>query len=186
MRVITGTAKGMRLVALEGDEVRPTYDRVKEAIFSIIQFDLEGRRVLDLFAGSGQLGIEALSRGAQTATFVDSNRSAIAVVKENLDKTRLSKNAVVLQTDAVGFIKNYRGTEFDVVLLDPPYHENLLGEVLPYAAQHTSQGGVIVCESASKAFEFPEEIGDFVLCVNRKYSHTIVGVYRHRSMVEGE
>ncbi|MBR5773231.1 MAG: 16S rRNA (guanine(966)-N(2))-methyltransferase RsmD, partial [Clostridia bacterium] len=127
MRVITGTAKGMRLASLEGDEVRPTYDRVKEAIFSIIQFDLEGRRVLDLFAGSGQLGIEALSRGAQNATFVDSNRSAIAVIKENLEKTRLSKSAVVLQTDAVGFIKNYRGVEFDVVLLDPPYHEELLG-----------------------------------------------------------
>jgi 16S rRNA G966 N2-methylase RsmD len=127
-----------------------------------------------------------LSRGAQTATFVDSNRNAIAVIKENLDKTRLTKSAVVLQTDAVGFIRNYRGAEFDVVLLDPPYHENLLSEVLPAAAQHTSQGGVIVCESASKAYEFPEAVGDFVLCVNRKYSHTIVGVYRHRSMVEGE
>ena len=131
MRVITGTAKGMRLVAPPGDDVRPTYDRVKEAVFSIIQFDLEGRRVLDLFAGSGQLGIEALSRGSQTATFVDATRDAIAAIKENLEKTRLSKSAVVLQTDAVGFIKNYRGAEFDVVLLDPPYHEVLLGEVLP-------------------------------------------------------
>ena len=184
MRVITGTARGMRLVALEGDTVRPTYDRVKEAIFSIIQFDIEGRRVLDLFAGSGQLGIEALSRGAQTATFVDNNRDSIAVIKENLDKTRLTKNAVVLQTDAVGFIKNYRGAEFDVVLLDPPYYEGLLLDVLPYAAQHTSEGGVIVCEAAGKSIEFPEQVGDFVLCVNRKYSHTIVGVYRHRSTME--
>lgn len=184
MRVITGTAKGMRLVAPPGDDVRPTYDRVKEAIFSIIQFDIEGRRVLDLFAGSGQLGIEALSRGAQTATFVDSSRESIAAIKENLDKTRLSKSAVVLQTDAVSFIKSYRGAEYDVVLLDPPYYEELLGEVLSAAAQHTSQGGVIVCESANKAFEFPEEVGEFVLCVNRKYSNTVVGVYRHRTMVE--
>lgn len=183
MRVITGTARGMRLRALEGDTVRPTYDRVKEAIFSMIQFDIEGRRVLDLFAGSGQLGIEALSRGAQNATFVDSNKESIAVIKENLDKTKLSKTAVVLQTDAVGFIKNYRGVEFDVVLLDPPYYENLLLEVLPYVAQHTSEGGVIVCETAGKGVELPEEVGDFVLCVNRKYSHTIVGVYRHRNVV---
>ena len=183
MRVITGTAKGMRLRALEGDTVRPTYDRVKEAIFSIIQFDIEGRRVLDLFAGSGQLGIEALSRGAQTATFVDSSKDSIAVIKENLDKTRLSKSAVVLQTDAVGFIRNYRGVEFDVVLLDPPYYENLLLEVLPYAAQHTSESGVIVCEAAGKSIEFPAQVGEFILTVNRKYSHTIVGVYRHRSIV---
>ena len=106
LRIITGSAKGKKIKTLEGEATRPTSERIKEAVFSAIQFDIEGRRVLDLFAGSGQLGIEALSRGAQTATFVDSNRNAIAVIKENLDKTRLTKNAVVLQTDAVGFIKN--------------------------------------------------------------------------------
>ena len=86
MRVITGTARGMTLRTLEGDDVRPTTDRVKEAMFSIIQFDLEGRRILDLFAGSGQLGIEALSRGAKSATFVDRDKAAIAVIKENIGK----------------------------------------------------------------------------------------------------
>ena len=179
MRVITGTAKGMRLRALDGDAVRPTYDRVKEALFSIIQFEIEDRRVLDLFSGSGQLGIEALSRGAREAVFVDSSKDSVAVTKENLEKTRLYDRARILQTDALSYIKNYRGEPFDVVLLDPPYHEGLLGKVLPFAARCTSPGGVIVCE-AQWDFDFPDAAEDFALESVHKYSKTVLAVYRHK------
>ena len=96
MRVITGRARGIKLVTLEGEMTRPTSERAKEAIFSMIQFDLEGRRVLDLFAGSGQMGIEALSRGAAQAVMVDQSKDAIAIIKQNVEKTKLSEGAVVV------------------------------------------------------------------------------------------
>lgn len=108
MRVITGTARGRVLKTLEGEDVRPTTDRVKEAIFSIIQFELEGRRVLDLFAGSGQLGIEALSRGAAYATFTDMSAESVDIVKKNLISTKLENNAEVIRTEAVTFLKGNR------------------------------------------------------------------------------
>ena len=120
MRVITGTARGRVLRTLEGEDVRPTTDRVKEAVFSIIQFEIEGRRVLDLFAGSGQLGIEALSRGAASATFVDMSKDSLSAVKYNLEHTKLGDNAKVVQTDALSFLKLTKD-KFDLVFLDPPY-----------------------------------------------------------------
>ena len=107
MRVITGTARGRVLRTLEGEDVRPTTDRVKEAVFSIIQFEIEGRRVLDLFAGSGQLGIEALSRGAASATFVDMSKDSLSTVKYNLEHTKLGDNAKVVQTDALSFYADF-------------------------------------------------------------------------------
>ena len=120
MRVITGTAKGRKLKTLEGENVRPTIERVKEAVFSIIQFEIEGRRVLDLFAGSGQLGIEALSRSAASAVFIDADKAAVAVVKENLEVSKLADKATVMQTDALAFLQTSNLT-FDIAFLDPPY-----------------------------------------------------------------
>ena len=99
MRVITGTARGRRLNELKGKETRPTTDRVKEGIFNIIQFDIEGRRVLDLFGGTGQLGIECLSRGAAHATFVDARTDAVKLIRENLALTALANRATVLTAD---------------------------------------------------------------------------------------
>mgnify|MGYP002675531026 CR=1 FL=1 len=116
MRVITGTARGRVLRTLEGEDVRPTTDRVKEAVFSIIQFEIEGRRVLDLFAGSGQLGIEALSRGADSATFVDMSKDSLATVKYNLEHTKLGDRAKVIQTDALSFLKLTKD-RFDIVFI---------------------------------------------------------------------
>jgi 16S rRNA (guanine(966)-N(2))-methyltransferase RsmD len=133
MRVITGTARGRTLKTPEGDHTRPTAERVKEAVFSIIQFEIEGRRVLDLFAGSGQLGIEALSRGATSAVFIESDKAAAEVVRENLQKTRLEDKATVLQTDAIAFLAS-TASVFDIVFLDPPYAANLLQKALTAAA----------------------------------------------------
>ena len=134
MRVVSGTARGMSLTTLEGLDTRPTTDRVKESIFNIIQFEIYGKRVLDLFAGSGALGIEALSRGAAHATFVDANRAACEVVRKNLAHTRLQDSATVLQTTYDGFLQSAK-TPFDLVLLDPPYASDFAAEALKLLQQ---------------------------------------------------
>ena len=126
MRVITGTARGRRLKTPEGMDIRPTTDNVKESIFNIIQFDIEGRRVLDLFAGTGQLGIECLSRGASEVVFIDSSRDAVKIVKDNLKTCGF--NAPVLQMDAVNYIKACG--RFDLIIVDPPYDSPVYDTVL--------------------------------------------------------
>lgn len=122
MRIITGKARGVKLVTLEGNMTRPTAERTKEAMFSMIQFDIEGRRVLDLFAGSGQLGLEALSRGAAEAVMVDQSKEAIKIIHQNVEKTKLSEGAVVICAEFAEFLRSRRGGKpFDIIFLDPPY-----------------------------------------------------------------
>ena len=147
MRVITGSALGVRLLTPDGMLTRPTADRVKEAVFSIIQFELEGWRVLDLFAGTGQLGIEALSRGAASAVFVDARREAAALVKKNLERTRLASQAEVIQADYLEYLARCRRT-FDLIFLDPPYAEVFLENALRKISEIDilSEGGIIICE----------------------------------------
>lgn len=176
MRVITGTARGMRLFTLEGDSVRPTTDKVKEAMFSIIQFEIEGRRVLDLFAGSGQLGIEALSRGAKSAHFVDESREAISVINKNLEKTKLKEKATVSHTDSITFISSTDRT-FDLFFLDPPYGKGLIEKALPLCAEKASTGALIVCETSSDEI-LPEEVGTLEYLRRYKYGKTALTVYR--------
>ena len=145
MRVITGTARGRKLETPTNYDIRPTTDNVKESIFNIIQFDIEGRKVLDLFAGTGQLGIECLSRGAESATFVDENREAIRIIKENLKTCQLK--GTVIQTDALSFIRNCG--KFDLIFIDPPYDSKLYEPVLEAinSVDILSDGGIIVCEA---------------------------------------
>ena len=151
MRIITGSARSVRLISLEGEEVtRPTGERVKEALFSMIQFDLEGRRVLDLFAGSGQLGLEALSRGAANALLSDVDRNACDVSKKNAQKTKLYEKTRVLNTDYKAVIRGCQGREkFDIVFLDPPYATDMLQDAIDrmVRADILSEGAIICCES---------------------------------------
>lgn len=178
MRVITGTARGRKLRTLEGDDiVRPTTDRVKEAMFSIVQFELQGAKVLDLFAGSGQLGIEALSRGADNAVFVDKNIEAFETVKENLKLTGLYQKSTVLNADSVSYIKNSK-LKFDLVIIDPPYNRGLTQEVLPYAANCCNDTATIICETDFNE-ELPEKAGDFIKYKEYKYSKTKLTTYKH-------
>ena len=172
MRVITGSARGMTLRTLDGSDVRPTTDKVKEAVFSAIQFEIEGRRVLDLFAGSGQLGIEALSRDAKEATFVDADKNAIKIVKENLAKTRLADRAAVLQTDSIAFL-GMTDKIFDIAFLDPPYQTGLLQKALSLLAQ----GGIAVCEHPFVE-QLPDEQGGLVKQKEYKYGKVAVTIYR--------
>lgn len=146
MRVISGSMRGKRLKEPANYDIRPTTDKVKESIFNIIQFDIEGRRVLDLFAGTGQLGIECLSRGAAEVTFVDQSREAIAIVKENINSCGFK--ASVIQDDSISFLN--RGGKYDIILLDPPYATNLLDKALQIinSVDILTEGGIIMCESA--------------------------------------
>jgi 16S rRNA (guanine966-N2)-methyltransferase len=145
MRVITGTARGRRLKTPENYDIRPTTDNVKESVFNIIQFDIEGRRVLDLFAGTGQLGIECLSRGAADAVFIDENTAAVKIVKENLKTCGFT--AAVLQQDALSYLRHCG--KFDLVFVDPPYDSGLYESVLETinSVDILSDGGIILCES---------------------------------------
>jgi RNA methyltransferase, RsmD family len=176
MRVITGSARGMRLETLEGDDVRPTADRVKEAEFSMIQFEIEGRSVLDLFAGSGALGIEALSRGAKSAVFVDANPEAVRIVKANLAHTGLAQQASVAAGDYEQFL-TYTRAVFDIVFIDPPYGRGLAEKALALAVAHLSENGVAICEAARKD-PLPEAAGRFSLIRRSNYGKTSLGIYR--------
>ena len=142
MRVITGTCRGRRLLEPVGRDVRPTTDQVKEAMFNIIQFDVEGRKVLDLFAGTGQLGIEALSSGAADCLFVDSAKDSVRLVQENLRRCGLA--ARVLQCDALGILKS--GEKFDLIFLDPPYGSGLEAKAIETVKEFDilSRGGIMV------------------------------------------
>ncbi|MBE6783225.1 MAG: 16S rRNA (guanine(966)-N(2))-methyltransferase RsmD [Ruminococcaceae bacterium] len=176
MRVITGSARGRRLLTLEGNDVRPTTDRTKEAMFSSIQFDIEGTKVLDLFAGSGQLGIEALSRGAASAVFIDKNKQAIEIIKKNLLSTSLAKQAVVLNTDADTYVSTTK-EKFSFVFMDPPYAKGFLQKMLPLVERVVAEGGAIICEHPYGE-ELPEELSSMKIYRSYRYGKTAVTVYR--------
>lgn len=177
MRVITGSARGRKLEQLVGDDVRPTTDRVKEAVFSIIQFNIEGRRFLDLFAGSGQMGIEALSRGAKEAVFVDNRRDSVEIVKRNLKSTKLGEKAKVVQMDSISFL-NVGREKFDFLFLDPPYSTGLLQAALGRAETVMNKGGMIICESPFTE-ELPESLSEFVKYREYKYGKIKITTYCH-------
>lgn len=148
MRVISGRARGTALYALDGLHTRPTTDRVKEAMFSIINFYIDSSIVLDLFSGSGALGIEALSRGADLCVFVENNKRALEIVKKNIEKTKFKDSARVVFSDFKTFLKNTKET-FDVILLDPPYNKNMCDEAMSviYERNLLKEGGIILCET---------------------------------------
>lgn len=150
MRIITGTARGVALATLEGENTRPTGERAKEALFSMIQFDIEGRRCLDLFAGSGQLGLEAVSRGAESCVFIDEAREAVEIVLANAKKTKLFDKCRISTGNFMQYLKNAAGREaFDIIFLDPPYASDYIAEALRliFEGELLRDGGRIVCES---------------------------------------
>ena len=159
MRIITGSAKGKKLVSLDGDATRPTSERIKEAIFSSIQFDVEGRRVLDLFAGSGQMGLEALSRGAEKATFIDLSREAMEIVKQNCKSTGFFDKSHFLVSDWRNYIRKASGREqYDLVFVDPPYAMECCADAAAYLAKTELiiPGAIVVLESGEEEIDMAD------------------------------
>ena len=178
MRVIAGQARGIQLNTPEGMKTRPTADRVKEAMFSIIQFDLPSAKVLDLFGGTGQLGIEALSRGASYATFVDAEKNACDLIRDNLKRTKLDLQAKVVCSDYEIFLKNTTD-KYDIVLLDPPYAEVFLEKSLKMITEIDilQYNGIIVTErplGKELSCDFP----GFIRSKDYKYGKTLVTLFR--------
>ena len=178
MRVIAGTARGTQLKTPEGMQTRPTIDRVKEALFSIIHFDLPGAKVLDLFGGTGQLGIEALSRGAASATFVDQAEPACRLIKENLRRAKLEDGAKVVRGDYMEYLSRCR-EEYDIILLDPPYAEVFLENALKRIAEIDilRSGGIIVAERPLGK-DLPWELPGFSRSKDYKYGQVLLTLYR--------
>ena len=162
MRIITGNARGIKLNTLEGTATRPTAEVVKEGVFSAIQFELEGTKVLDLFAGSGQLGLEALSRGASTAVFVDCAADAVEIIKQNAKKTGLQAGARIIKCEYGEYIKNCSrlGESFDFIFVDSPYADRIAAEVAKrlFKAGLVNPCGVVICETDQADLEFPDEV----------------------------
>ncbi len=176
MRVITGTARGTRLMTPIGDTARPTTDKVKESIFNIIQFDVPGRDVLDLFAGTGQLAIEALSRGAKSAVLVDQSRDMIKLIGENLRRAKLETDAQVINSSSEDYLKRC-SRKFGVIFLDPPYASGLLESSLNMILEFDIllNGGIIVCERPADG-QIKEYPGLSVR--HYKYGKTVISVFR--------
>ena len=178
MRVITGKARGVQLKTPEGMLTRPTADRVKEALFSIINFDLPGAAVLDLFGGTGQLGIEALSRGANSAVFVDQREDACKIIRENLRRTKLESQGRVVRSDYLDYLRRSR-EKFDIILLDPPYAEVFLENALKCITEIDilKSDGIIVAERPVEK-ELPFKFEGFTRSKDYKYGKTLLTIYR--------
>ncbi len=179
MRVITGTARGRKLAEPKDASVRPTTDMVKEAIFSIVQFDVPGRRVLDLFAGTGQLGIEALSRGARECVFVDSSPASLALVRKNLETCRMQGQ--VVRSDALSYLSH--AGKFDLVFVDPPYHAGLYEDVLHalFMFDILTDGGIILVESM-RGEAMPEAPAPYARGKTYNYGRISLTVYTRDSL----
>ena len=178
MRVITGTARGIQLKTPDGMQTRPTADRVKEALFSIINFDIPGAKVLDLFGGTGQLGIEALSRGAASAVFVDAREESCRLIRENLKRTKLEKDAKVIRSDYLDYLNRCR-EQYNIILLDPPYAEVFLENSIKRITEIDilQSDGIIVAERPLGK-ELPWEFEGFTRSKDYKYGKVLLTIYR--------
>lgn len=178
MRVITGKARGVALKTPDGLATRPTADRVKEALFSVINFEIPGTSVLDLFGGTGQLGIEALSRGANSAVFVDASDAACKLIKENLRRTKMESQGKVVRSDYLAYLRGCN-TKFDIIFLDPPYAEVFLENALNCITEIDilQTGGIIVAERPLEKPILPDFDG-YSRSKDYKYGKTLVTLYR--------
>ncbi len=178
MRVITGKARGVQLKTPDGMLTRPTADRVKEALFSIINYEIPGAAVLDLFGGTGQLGIEALSRGAKRAVFVDAQEASCKLIRENLRRAKLDAGAVVIRADYLDYLKRCR-EKYDIIFLDPPYAEVFLETALKWITEIDilQTNGIIVAERPLGK-ELPLELAGCTRSRDYKYGKTLLTIYR--------
>ena len=183
MRIIAGNLKGKKLFSPNGENTRPTTDRVKEGIFSAIQFELSGKKILDLFSGSGQMALEAISRGAEFAVLCDHNSDAINTIKKNIDLTQTADKTKILSFDfekTLEVIKN--DAPFGLVFLDPPYSSDYMLKALNILCNKSflTDDAIIICEIDKKA-ELPNKIGSFEIKKRYKYGNTNVVLFKKGS-----
>jgi 16S rRNA (guanine(966)-N(2))-methyltransferase RsmD len=179
MRIIGGAFKRKKLIVPKEKSIRPTTDKVKEAVFDSIQFEIKNKTFLDLFSGSGQMGLEALSRGAARAFFIDNNRDSIALIRSNINITSLANRSKIIFSDAFAYLQ--RSSEFfDIAFLDPPYSMGILNKVLPSLINKMNKDGIIICESSTSDV-LPEEIGNFKKIKLRKYGNIAISTFEGES-----
>ncbi len=178
MRVVAGKARGLALKTLDGDSTRPTRDMVREALFNIIAEKVPDAVFLDMFAGSGAIGIEALSRGAKKAYFIDSNKDAISIINQNLNKAKFNESSVVLCGDSLKVLDKIKNEKFDVIFIDPPYNKDLGVKAIEeiYKRNILQANGIIVYET-DRTENVPEEISIYKRYDYRKYGRNILNFY---------
>ena len=186
MRIIAGKARRRSLETLSGEDItRPTSERVKEGVFSAIQFEIEGKRFLDLFAGTGQMALEALSRGASSAVLVDDNVKAVEIIKTNARKTELIGQCKILRKDYSEYLKgaSASGEKFDIVFLDPPYAKNVKDEVLKKLtrADILNDGAIVICESENDYFEEGEDAYGLTFRKKYRYGRALITMLEKRA-----
>jgi 16S rRNA (guanine(966)-N(2))-methyltransferase RsmD len=183
MRVISGSARGRKLKKVPGETTRPIMDRVKESLFNILGQDVVGTRWLDLFAGTGQVGIEALSRGAAEVLFTDNTRQAIKTIHENLKITQLSSRARVLAVDAFAYLREYGDRPFDVIYVAPPQYKGMWLEVMEILAERPSRfltpAGFVIVQIDPKEYR-PLDLPSFTLADQRRYGNTQLDFYEQQ------
>lgn len=181
MRIITGKARGSKLFTLDGLNTRPTSERAKEGIFSILQFEIDGKSFLDLFSGSGQMGLEALSRGAKEAVLVDGSKEAVAIIKKNAEKTRLSEKCEIVCGDSLDYLKKCFGRKnFDMIFIDPPYASDLINASLLLISEGrlTYPTSYIVCESGREDILDSKSLENFEVIKKAKYGAAYILILR--------
>ncbi|NMB34310.1 MAG: 16S rRNA (guanine(966)-N(2))-methyltransferase RsmD [Clostridium sp.] len=181
LRVISGTARGHKLKTIKGNNTRPTSDRVKESLFSIIAGIIPNSNVLDLYAGTGSIGIEALSRGARLAYFVDKSRGCYALIKDNLENTKLVDRGYVVLADVFSALNRLGrdGNRFDIIFVDPPYGQGLIEETLKYIENNDIIGsrGIIIAEHDIND-NIPAIIGGLKRYRQQKYGDTVMSFFK--------
>lgn len=186
MRIIAGKYRGHQLVAFKADHIRPTTDRVKETLFNKLQFQIEGAKVADLFCGTGNLGIEALSRDASFCTFVEKNPKSLAIARQNFEKLKVpASNYKVISMDVLAFLKSYAGEPFDIIFADPPFTEKMAHFVMEAASASAAFGAHTVLAIESQAKERMEDrYGHVVRFSKKEYGDKILSMFCHESAME--
>ena len=181
MRVISGKARGLKINTPKNEDVRPTTDRVKESLFNIINFYVMDNNILDLFAGTGSLGIECLSRGANKCVFVDKSKESMSIVKSNIKKARVENESITLNTDFKSAVLSLgrQGEKFTIIFMDPPYYKNMFIDALSSVDENNllEEDGIIVVEHDTKD-SFPDNVGRLYKNREKKYGNTTLTFYK--------
>lgn len=181
MRIIGGKYKGQHLVSFQADHIRPTTDRVKETLFNMIQSEIEGSRAVDLFSGTGSLGLEALSRGVESVLFVEKNKKSIAILQKNILKLKIDEPLQIINKDVFQFLKSYEGPSFQLIFVDPPFTEQLADEVLEAICQSQifAADSLVMIESARKE-KLVDEYSRAVRVKKKEFGDKVLSFFRYK------